>query len=104
MAGEIDWIRPPMTWASRRQPTPQYPHVVVTVRSKRSLFIAHHLSVVSFEGSRRWRRGPRPSLNVRRPTASPPSSRISVMASVGQVSAHAPHETHVESLNPLFRP
>src|SRR6185295_10923062 len=33
------------------------------------------------------------------------SSRVcSVMASVGQVSAHAPQETHVESSKPLSRP
>ena len=32
------------------------------------------------------------------------SSECSVMASVGQVSAHAPQETQVESTKPLSRP
>ena len=37
IAGLIDTIRPSARWASSRQPTPQYPHVVVVVASKRSL-------------------------------------------------------------------
>ena len=34
----------------------------------------------------------------------PSSNVISVIASVGQVSAHAPQDTHVDSRNPLSRP
>src|SRR5215217_7603566 len=57
IAGLIDTIRPSARWASSRQPTPQYPHVVVVVASTPSLTFSvggRQLDQGAFRDRIRW--------------------------------------------------